>query len=289
MTIQEALDRFLVQLEADGRSPHTVGQYRRHVQSLARWLSETGQAGEVGDLNHELIARFLSSPAAKACEGGGAKKATSVNALRSSIRVFAAYLHQAGYVAQDPGRLIKRAQTSSGPPRALSAEERDRLLLVLGAAAGDEAARDHALIDLMAMTGIRLSAALGLDVEDLNLAGGDLTIRTKGDRTERVYLPRPVAEHLARFVGKRTTGPVFTARGQRVSRRHVQRRFSEWLKRAGISQTLSPHSLRHSMAMDLYRKTGDILLVKEALHHRSIASTIVYARASQENLRAALA
>ncbi len=295
MTISQALDRFLIQLEADGRSPHTIGQYRRHVATLARWMAQVGTCGEEVDaLDHEAIARFLASQAAKARPDGTAKKATSVNGLRSSLRVFTAYLHRAGYLAQDPGRLIKRAQTSSGPPKALSAEERDRLLLVLRAGMGEEAARDHALIHLMLGTGIRLSAALGLDIENVDLKAGELTIRTKGDRTERVYLPKAINEHLARFIGERTTGPVFTARGRRVSThrvsvRHVQRRFGEWLRTAGITRRISPHALRHSFAMGLYQRTGDILLVKAALHHQSIASTMVYARASQENLRAALA
>ena len=73
-----------------------------------------------------------------------------------------------------------------------------------------------------------------------------------------------------------------------MSVRHAQRRFRGWLRRAGVQRPASPHSLRHRFAMDLYRRTGDVLLVKEALRHRSIASTMVYARADRARLRAAL-
>ena len=60
MQIGKALDRFLVQLDADGRSPHTIGQYRRHVRLLAEWAADM----RVEDFGHEDLARFLASPAA---------------------------------------------------------------------------------------------------------------------------------------------------------------------------------------------------------------------------------
>lgn len=289
MVIADALERFLVQLQADGRSRHTIGQYRRHVAALTRWLAASGHPAEVAALDHETVAGFLASAAARSRPDGAGKKATSVNALRTSLRVFCAYLHRAGYLAQDPGRLVKRALCAGGPPKALSPEEQERFLATLAAATGPEAERDHALFHLMIGSGIRLSAALGLDVEHLDLAAGEATIHTKGDRSERVFLGKEVCEHLRRYVGDRTTGPLFTAGGtRRVSNRHIQRRFGQWLEKAGIKRSLSPHSMRHRFALDLYGRTGDVLLVKEALHHRSIASTMVYARATAEQVKAAL-
>jgi site-specific recombinase XerC len=63
MTIDQALERFLVQLEADGRSPHTIGQYRRHVRALSRWARDAGpRSDRIEDLDHEAIAAFLASP-----------------------------------------------------------------------------------------------------------------------------------------------------------------------------------------------------------------------------------
>jgi site-specific recombinase XerC len=289
MTIAEALERFLVQLEADGRSSHTVGQYRRHVVRFAQWAAlEAPGREEVAALDHVAIARFLASPWAKERAVGGQKKASSVNALRSSLRIFCAYLHQAGYLGQDPGRLVRRALCAVGPPKGLAAEEQERLLAVMAGAVGPEATRDHALFHLLLATGVRLSAALGLNVEDLDLAAGEITIRTKGDRTERVFLGEAIREHLRSYIGDQASGPLFQARGDGVCRRHVQRRLSEWARKAGIKRPVSPHALRHTFAMGLYQKTGDILVVKEALHHRSIGSTLVYAQATAERVRDAI-
>ena len=88
----------------------------------------------------------------------------------------------------------------------------------------------------------------------------------------------------------RPAGALFTSRGgRRLSHRQAQRRFSEWIEKAGIKGPASPHSLRHSFALGLYQRTGDVLIVKEALRHRSITSTLVYARADEERLKRALA
>ncbi len=83
----------------------------------------------------------------------------------------------------------------------------------------------------------------------------------------------------------RTPGPLTR---QRVSRRQAQRRFAHWIEKAAITRAASPHSLRHRFAMAMYARTQDVLLVKEALHHRSITSTLVYARADETRLRRAL-
>ena len=290
MNVLDALDRYLVQLEADGRSPHTIGQYRRHVRLLASWLSAEGHSADLRDLDHEVLARFLASPAARTRPDGRPKKATATNALRSTMRTFFAWVHAAGYVGVNPARLVRRARCGSPPPRALSEDEQRRLLDTLAAADGPEAERDHALFHVMLGTGIRVGSAVALDVEDLDLDAGVLYLRqAKGDRPERVFLSRGSVDHLRRFIGERTGGPLFPARGGRaMTTRHVNRRLQRWLKAAGIERPASCHSLRHAFATSMYRRCRDVLLVKEALRHRSIVSTLVYAQVDEDRLRAAL-
>ena len=111
----------------------------------------------------------------------------------------------------------------------------------------------------------------------------------KGDCRQTVVLPKELCAHLLDYLGDRTTGPLFRGRnGQRISTRHVQLRIALWLERAGVTRRATVHSRRHRFAIQLYRKTGDLLLVQQALGHRSIASTTVYARADQSRLAAAL-
>src|SRR5262249_9982832 len=97
MDIKDALDRYLTQLKADGRSPHTSAQYQRHVTLLAVWLDERGHGGAVEEIDHETLAQFLASPAARERPDHKTKKATSTNALRTSLRTFFRYCHDGGY------------------------------------------------------------------------------------------------------------------------------------------------------------------------------------------------
>ncbi len=291
MSIEEALEKFLVQLEADGRSQHTVDQYARHVRLLARWATDVGITRDLGELDHEHVAMFFAAPDARTRPDGKPKRAGSMNALRSSVKGFFGYLVQAEIVERDPSRILGRARCGQPPPKALGPADQKRLLAVLSKAEEPVGQRDHVLFALMLGTGLRLSSAVLLDAEDVDLDDGRILVRhAKGDRVETVFLSRDLKALLATYMGNRATGPIFRAgNGRRVSIRHAQRRFRLWAQRAGISGRFSPHSLRHSFAMDLYRKTRDLLLVKEALHHRSITSTMVYARVDQERLRAALA
>ncbi|MBI5853037.1 MAG: tyrosine-type recombinase/integrase [Planctomycetes bacterium] len=292
MQILRALDLFVGQLQADGRSPHTIGQYRRHVRALGAWLTATRGSLDLRKLRHQDVAAFFGAPAARTAAGTTrAKRATSVNAMRTSIRCFLRYLHESGEIGSNPAALLKRARCAPPPPRAMRDEEEQKLLAYLAGHEGDAARRDEALVRLMLGAGLRIGAALGLDVEDLDLERAEAHVRRdKGDRSETVLLPHQLVEHLRGFVGARRSGPLFaTADGERVSTRHAQRRFAAAVAATGIERRLSPHACRHAFATRLLARTGNLQLVRRAMHHRSISSTAIYAAVRDEDVRRALA
>ena len=290
MQLEDALGRYLTQLRANGRSEHTVLQAQRHLRLLAAWLEEERRSAELDAIDEDVVAEFLTSETACRSARGGAKKPGTLNSLRSSLKTFFGAAARAEWVARNPARFIKRAICSPPPPRSLTAREEERLRSTLAAAESDEGRRDRILVELMLATGVRLSSALALDVEDVDLDEGALLLRkVKGGRAERVFLGPESRDLLREYLGELPTGPVFTRRdGRRISVRQAQRRFRGWRERAGVQKSVTPHSLRHSFAMDLYRRCGDVLLVKRALGHRSISSTLVYAHVGEERLRAAL-
>lgn len=288
MQLQDALQGFLLQLQADGRSPHTIGQYRRHGTALANWLASAGIDANVAALTPETIAKFFASDAARTSCRGGAKKATSANAMRTSVRCLAKHLHDAGLVATNPARLLRRARCAPPPPKALRDDEQKRLLAVLAAATGPEAERDEMLISLLLGTGIRLGSAIALDIEDLDLGHGEIVLRrTKGDRPATVVVPTTIVARLRSYIGDRKTGPVFQAGDHRSSIRHAQRRIAHWLHAAQITGR-SAHAFRHTFATKVYATSGDLQVTQAALGHASIASTVVYARVDKARVRAAV-
>ncbi|MGB3966219.1 MAG: tyrosine-type recombinase/integrase [Planctomycetota bacterium] len=288
MHVQAALQAFLLQLQADGRSPHTIGQYRRHGAALAGWLAATRSPTTVAKLTPAVLAKFFADDAAKNSCRGGPKKAVSLNAMRTSIRCFALHLHQSGLVATNPARMLRRARCAPPPPRALHPDEQKRLLAVLAKARGAEAERDRMLVELLLGAGIRIGSALALDVPDLDFQHGEIALRTtKNDRPCTAVMPAALAKRLRTFVAGRAEGPVFLAGDHRISMRHAQRRLTGWFAAAQI-EGKSAHSLRHAFACALLNRTGDLRLVQAAMNHASIVSTTIYTTVDRAKLRAAV-
>jgi len=281
MRLNEAIAAYLLQLQADGRSAHTVAQCQRHLGAFGSWI---GAQHDLDQVSTGDVARFMV-----ASETTKGRSTATLNAVRTSLRTFFAHVHAAGFARSNPARLLRRAICSPPPPRGLSDEEVARLMDVLTLAQGAAARRDHMLIAVMLRAGLRLGSALALERADVDLERREILVRVaKRQAVERVLVSPTLHDHLVGYLAERGDGPLFTTRdGGRICNRQAQRRIEGWLRRAGIAKG-SAHSLRHSFALRLYACCGDVLLVKEALRHRSIASTLVYARIRQGDLRRAL-
>jgi site-specific recombinase XerC len=286
MKISEAVGQYLLQLEADGRSQHTIRQARRHTALLVRFLGDR----EIAEVGHQDLARFLVSAMATKTSEGTLKTPVSMNALRSTVRTFFSFAHSAGIVTANPARLVRRARVGPRAPRGLSGDEQARLRRSFDEAATWADRRDVALFTLLLDSGIRIGSALGLEVGDLDLASGEAHLRTlKGGGCQVTFLTARAIEMLRTLLAGRTWGPVFTGKdGDRIGSRQVHRRLGQWCRRAGLGREVGAHALRHTFAMGVYARTGDVLIVQAALGHRSIMSSCVYARALAADVRRAL-
>jgi len=285
MKISEAIGQYLLQLEADGRSQHTIKQARRHTALLVRFVGDRG----IATVTHQDIARFLTSAMATKTAVGTLKAPISMNALRSSVRTLFGFAHAAGIVPVNPARLVRRAICGPPVPRALSESERYRLITVLATARTEAERRDRVLVHLMLGSGLRLGNTVGLDVEDVDLSTGDLHLRRmKGGREDTAFAPVGVLAMLREHLAGRAGGPVFLgAQGERIGVRQVHRRLAEWGTRAGVPD-LHPHRLRHTFGTRIYATTRDILVTARALCHRDVSSTAIYARVGDAAVRAAI-
>jgi integrase/recombinase XerD len=183
-------------------------------------------------------------------------------------------------------------------PKALDEEEVERLL---GAVTGDDplAQRDRALLELLYGTGIRISEAVGLDLEDLDLEGAMIRVLGKGHKERVVPLGRGARDALVAYLrdgrlalrqarGRRpkdADAVMLNARGGRISRQAcwtIVRRAGE---RVALGDRLSPHVLRHSCATHMLEHGADLRVVQELLGHASISTTQVYTKVSPERLR----
>ena len=287
MDLSDALGVFVLQLRADGRSPYTIRSYERHLGSLLDWLAKHGRSAALDEITPQVLAEFLVSDDVRASGRGGLRSTSTVNAVRTSLRVVFGWLHDAGHTRINPARLIRRAICSPPPPKGLSEDQLDQLRSVLANATGVAAARDRAMVALMLGSGLRIGSTVDLDAGDVDLANGVLTARcVKRDRVQRVYFGAEARAELQRLIaGLPGPGPLFRApNGERLTVRQACRRITAWLDRGGIHDA-SPHSLRHTFATRLLARTGDLFLVQRALGHRSIASTVVYLQIDERRLK----
>ncbi len=156
--------------------------------------------------------------------------------------------------------------------------DQERVLAVLRQAEISAGKRDRLLFEFMLGTGARLTATLGIDRSDVSTDAGEVALRVEKGRHERVVeVPVELRCPLLAHLDECHPEAVFSGRnGTRLTTRQAQRRFQGWVECAGIRGRWTPHSLRHSFATGLYRRTKDVLLVRESLGHRSLSSTLVY-------------
>jgi integrase len=149
-------------------------------------------------------------------------------------------------------------------------------------AAGLGAPTEHALISLLALTGLRVSEATGADIEHLGLERGHrtLTITRKGGKVVTIPLAPRTARAIDLAIGERTGGPVFLAADRRRLDRHGAGRIvRKTARRAGIGKSVTPHTLRHAFITAALDAGVPLRDVQEAASHADPRTTIRYDRA----------
>ncbi len=295
MTLDQAMRDFETQLRANQRSPHTVSSYLRDIQEFRAWLTEERSPSDVRFLDAATLCRFATARCVTHTEDGQAKRASSVDKVKMSLRSLFRYLADAGVIPTNPARVLK-FRRDHRVPEVLSDLERDRLRGVLAKAEGWRGSRDAALVALLLGTGMRLANLVALDAGDVRLDERAVMIRKlKGGGEVRKALAEGVRLRLGAYLALRATlktaCPALFVSGQhnRLCSRQVQIIVHGKLREAGIERRLTVHGLRHDFASRLYAKTKDLLLVQRAMDHRSVASTLVYARVADERVAEAVA
>ena len=200
----------------------------------------------------------------------------------SSWRAFYRYaLERDAAVKESPCVGLKAPKSPKRLPAVLSPDEAVRLVTI--AATDPLAVRDRALFELAYSSGLRLSELAGLDLDRIDIAGGEVRVWGKGAKERIVPVGAAARAAIAAWLPVRAAIPhaddkaLFVGRsGRRIDVRAIQRRLAEWAVQRGLPQHVHPHMLRHSFASHVLQSSGDLRAVQEMLGHASIASTQVY-------------
>ena len=151
------------------------------------------------------------------------------------------------------------------------------------------------MLETLYSTGIRVSELVGLNIDDIDLAGASMRIRGKGKKERIVPLGSHALAAIGRYIEMLKTEPRFSSamgegdrplflnkHAKRLSSRSVRRKLDKYLKQVGLDPSISPHTLRHSFATHLLDNGADLRSVQELLGHQSLSTTQVYTHLSSQ-------
>ncbi|GAB77491.1 site-specific tyrosine recombinase XerD [Austwickia chelonae] len=231
-------------------------------------------------------------------EGGpGRVPLSASSAARSlvAVRGLHRFLYLEGVTPTNPGADVAPPRPAQRLPKSMSTTDIERLLAAASLGDTPVALRDRALLELLYGSGARISEAIGLDIDDIDIDAGTVRLRGKGGK-ERVlpvgqYAREAVGAYLVRgrpqLVKGRLPGPAvfLNQRGGRLSRQSAWALLQGAAERAGLKNAVSPHTLRHSFATHMLEGGADVRVVQELLGHASVATTQIYTLVTVQHLR----
>ena len=278
------IDEFLDTLAAErGASGNTVAAYANDLRKAARFFASLGLR-EWADLQAEHFLRYQVS-------NGPPLQPATMRRRTSSLRSFLKYLKKNGRGPQAELPTIKGARAPKRLPKALSLNELASLLKSPDVTT-PEGLRDRALMELVYGTGLRISEAVGLRMEELDLDSAAFRVTGKRGKTRWLPLPRYTIPWLERYIEearpkllRRPMAELFVStRGNRLSRQNAYMSLQKHVRAAGIKRKVGPHALRHTYAVHLLKGGADLRAVQELLGHASINTTQVYTKLDMDEV-----
>jgi site-specific recombinase XerD len=294
MKISALIKQFLDYLEIEkNRSPRTRENYEFYLNRFVKFAGDSEPGGITADRIREyrLYLNRLTD------EKGALLKKNTQNYHLIALRAFLKYLAKRDVKTLSP----EKVELGKMPDRQVAFLEGDDLGRLLEAPfkyADDPATalRDKAILELLFSTGLRVSELCGLKKENVNLKRDEFTVRGKGSKLRVVFLSETARDALKKYLESRVDiSPFMFVRHDRavaknadlaaLTPRSVQRLVDRYSRAAGITQNITPHTLRHSYATDLLRNGADIRSVQSMLGHSSITTTQIYTHVTNEQLR----
>jgi len=294
MNAEAAKRQFLEYIEIErGRAVKTIENYDRY---LSRYFTHMG-IKNVSDITEQNVRDFRlwlnRQPGTKA----DSMKRRTQNYYMIALRAFLKFLRKRDINAISPEK-IELAKLPERQLDLITSAELERLMKAPGEALAKETdenkkvayLRDRAILELLFSTGLRVSELCSLN-SDIDLTRDELSVRGKGEKVRVVFLSLTAKEAVrdylkarkdmeeALFVDGRPNSP------HRITPRDIQRHLKTYVARAGITNVVTPHTLRHVFATDLLSNGADIRSVQQLLGHASINTTQIYTHITDSHLR----
>ena len=279
------LERYQAYLKERRAAQNTISSYVRDMKQFSEYLSRDRGAA-LRDAGGAQFREYMD------WMRGQGKSAASVTRFLASAKSFYAFLLSDGVIAENPAKGIVPERAERKMPEILTAREVE-LFLEQPQCVDAKGYRDHAMLELLYATGIRVTELISLNVGDVNLAVGYILCRSRG-RERVIPLYHTAVQALQDYI--RGIRPQLLAdgsdqalfvnmNGERMSRQGFWKIIKYYQEKAGIHKDITPHTLRHSFAVHLLQNGADLRSIQEMLGHADISSTQIYTHVVQRQLR----
>lgn len=276
-----------------GSATNTLSSYRRDLRRYLEHLSERG-IDSLADVDSLGVSGFLAALREGDENHPPLSAASSARAL-VAVRGLHKFAYADGQVPADVAREVKPPTPPRRLPKALSLEDVERLLDAADFDQTPLSVRDRALLEILYGTGARISEAVGLDVDDIDVTERTVLLRGKGGKQRIVPLGSFASKALSAYLvrvrpelarqGRGTPKVFLNARGGPLSRQSAWTVLRSCADKAGLDVDVSPHTLRHSFATHLMEGGADVRVVQELLGHASVTTTQIYTLVTVDQLR----
>jgi len=288
MTWKEAITDYQYFLKIErGLSANSVAAYAQDIKKLTSFLAELDLSVSPLHIDETVIERFVYSSAKKMAPRSQAR-------MISGLRNFFDYLIFEDLRKENPTDLLESPKIGRKLPDTLSEKEINLIISKIDLSK-PEGERNRAMLETLYSCGLRVSEMIELRISDLFFEEGFIKVIGKGNKQRFVpintYMIKLIEtyKNLVRSSIKAQKGFEDTLflnrRGKQLSRNMVFMILKELTQKAGISKTVSPHTLRHSFATHLLENGADLRAIQQMLGHESITTTEIYMHLDKSHLK----
>ncbi|MFV1884978.1 MAG: tyrosine recombinase XerC [Balneola sp.] len=293
--MKKLIEKYLKYLQVErNSSPHTIISYENDLTTFLNFCASQFES-DPEQVDVQLITRLIIRLWLGELSDSGLSK-SSIARKVAALRSFFKYAFKRGYITKNPAHLLVVPKKDKTLPKTVTSEDMERMLENVNIE-HTRGLQDRAILEVFYGTGIRVSELVGLNLTDVDLRSGQITVQGKGNKERIVPLGNTARDILKDFMSKRKElygsrtdsdarkALFLAASGQRAYVRAVRYMVEKYLTRESEVTQKSPHVLRHSFATHMLNNGADIRLIKEFLGHANLAATQVYTHTSVERLK----
>lgn len=288
-----------------GLSNNTASAYCSDIEKFVSFVKASSPSADLSDVGRGAVSDFLASLRDRGVS------ARSANRCLSSVRKFYHFLQSERLVGADPTENISGSRTDNYLPKVLSEKSVEKILAapeiaatvktgtvktgtVKTGAVKPETVRDSAILEVFYATGVRVSELSSLTVNGLHAGHGYTLVKGKGGKERLIPLGEQALEKLNRYVsaaretllkGRSSPYLFVSRRGTRLTRQRLWKMIKFYAAVAGITQNISPHTMRHSFATHLLNRGADLRTIQMLLGHSDISVTQIYTSVGMDELK----